>query len=110
MRTGESRHVVAKRLGLGASTVIGWLDNYKKTGSAAPAKFGGYRKPKIAGRWRDWLLDRIGHGDFTLRETIFRAEGPHLTDQTCLYSVSPHRWQRGLFGQLPILTIEANGV
>ena len=64
---GESRHGVAKRLGLGVSTVIRWLDSYKKTGSAAPAKFGGYRKPKIAGAWRDWLLERIGHGGFTLR-------------------------------------------
>ena len=64
---GESRHEVARRLGLGASTVIRWLDSYAKTGSAAPAKFGGYRKPKIAGEWRDWLVERIGRGDFTVQ-------------------------------------------
>jgi putative transposase len=64
---GESRHQVAKRLGLGVSTVIRWLDSYARTGSAAPAKFGGYRKPKIAGKWRDWLIDRIGGGDFTIQ-------------------------------------------
>lgn len=46
---GESRHEVARRLGLGASTVIRWLNSYERKGSAAPAKFGGYRKPKIGG-------------------------------------------------------------
>src|SRR5262245_28241805 len=64
---GESRHQVANRVGLGVSTVIRWLDSYERTGSAAPAKFGGYRKPKIAGKWRDWLIDRIGRGDFTIQ-------------------------------------------
>jgi putative transposase len=64
---GESRHEVARRLGLGASTVIRWLNSYSKTGSAAPAKFGGYRKPKIAGAWRDWLVERIGRGNFTIQ-------------------------------------------
>jgi putative transposase len=64
---GESRHQAARRLGLGVSTVIRWLDSYGKTGSAAPAKFGGYRKPKIAGAWRDWLVDRIERGDFTIQ-------------------------------------------
>ena len=64
---GESRHSVAERLGLGASTVIRWLDRYKKTGTAAPAKFGGYRKPKIIGPYRNWLLERIGRSDFTLQ-------------------------------------------
>lgn len=56
---GESRHVVARRLGLGASTVIRWLDRHQKTGTAAPAKFGGYRQPKIIGAYRDWLVQRI---------------------------------------------------
>ena len=64
---GESRQAVARRLGLGASTVIRWLDRYEKTGTAAPSKFGGYRKPKIIGPHRDWLLERIGRGDFTLQ-------------------------------------------
>jgi putative transposase len=64
---GESRHAVARRLGLGASTVIRWLDRHKTTGSSAPAKFGGYRKPKIAGSYRDWFLERIGRGSFTLQ-------------------------------------------
>ena len=64
---GESRHAVAQRLGLGVSTVIRWLDRHKRTGSAAPAKFGGYRQPKIAGPHKDWLVERIGRGGFTLQ-------------------------------------------
>lgn len=46
---GESRHAVARRLGLGVSTVIRWLDRYQKTATAAAAKIGGSVKPKIAG-------------------------------------------------------------
>jgi putative transposase len=75
---GESRHAVAQRLGLGASTVIRWLDRHKKTGTAAPAKFGGYRKPKITGTYRDWLLERIGLGDFTLQGLAEELEGRGL--------------------------------
>ena len=64
---GESRHAVAQRLGLGVSTVIRWLDRHKRTGSAAPAQLGGYRQPKIAGPHKDWLVERIGRGGFTLQ-------------------------------------------
>ena len=58
VQAGESRHAVASRLGLGAATVIRWLDRFEKTGTAAASKFGGYRKPKIVGTHRDWLLER----------------------------------------------------
>jgi putative transposase len=37
---GESRHAVARRLGLGVSTVIRWLDRHQKTGTAAAVKIG----------------------------------------------------------------------
>ena len=64
---GESRHTVAQRLGVAPSTVIKWLDRHEKTGSSAPAKVGGYRPKKIIGPHRDWLLQRIDRGDFTLQ-------------------------------------------
>jgi putative transposase len=67
VNAGESRHEVARRLGLSASCVIKWLDRFKKTGSAAAAKVGGYRPRKIAGEYREWLLGRIAAGDFTLQ-------------------------------------------
>ena len=71
---GESRHAVAHRLGLGVSTVIRWLDRHQKTGTAAAAKIGGYVKPKIAGVHREWLLERIGRGNFTLNGLTLELE------------------------------------
>ena len=75
---GESRHAVARRLGLGVSTVIRWLDRYQKTGTAAAAKIGGYVKPKIAGSHREWLLERIGRGNFTLNGLTLELEDHEL--------------------------------
>jgi putative transposase len=40
VEAGESRHEVAARFGIAASTVIKWLARYAKTGSAAPAQMG----------------------------------------------------------------------
>ena len=78
VRSGESRHAVAHRLGLGVATVIRWLDRFEKTGTAAASKFGGYHKPKIVGEYRRWLLDRIGRGDFTLQGLASELEGRGL--------------------------------
>lgn len=75
---GESPHAVARRLGLGVSTVIRWLDRYQKTGTAAAAKIGGYVKPKIAGSHREWLLERIGRGNFTLNGLTLELEDHEL--------------------------------
>lgn len=46
VESGESCHEVARRFGIVASTVIKWMDRYKKTGSAAPAKAGGFIDPR----------------------------------------------------------------
>jgi len=64
---GESRHKVAARFGVAASTVIDWLARHAKTGSVAPAKVGGHRPKKIVGTYRDWMLARMKAGDFTLQ-------------------------------------------
>ena len=47
VEAGESRHEVAARFGIAASTVIKWLARHARTGSAAPAQMGGYRPKKI---------------------------------------------------------------
>jgi transposase len=78
VQAGESRHAVASRLGLAAATVIRWLDRFEKAGTAASSKFGGYRKPKIVGAHRDWLLERIKRGDFTLQGLASELEGRGL--------------------------------
>ena len=66
VEAGESRHEVAARFGIAASTVIKWLARHAETGSAAPAKMGGYRPKKIIGKYRDWLLARLEAGAYTL--------------------------------------------
>jgi transposase len=67
VEAGESRHQVAGRFGIAASTVIDWLDRHAKTGSVAPAKVGGHRPKKIVGEYRDWMLARMKAGDYTLQ-------------------------------------------
>lgn len=45
---GSSRNAVAKRFDVAPSTVIKLMTHIKTTGSVAPKKIGGYRKPKLA--------------------------------------------------------------
>ncbi len=69
VNAGESRHAVAKRLGVSPSCVIKWLARYRQTGGVGvkPGKMGGHVPPKIAGEHREWVLTRIGGGDVTLQ-------------------------------------------
>jgi len=67
VNAGESRHQVAARLGLSVSCVIKWMQRVRETGSVAPGKIGGHVPPKIRGANRNWLLERIAAGDFTLQ-------------------------------------------
>src|SRR3954447_6792913 len=67
VNAGQSRRAVAARLGVSASSVIKWLGRFTATGSAAPGKVGGHRRPKIQSEDRAWLLGRIAAGDFTLQ-------------------------------------------
>jgi putative transposase len=55
---GLSCRQAAKRFGVAASTAIGWVKRVRTTGSAAPGKMGGWRRGKIAGQHRDWLVER----------------------------------------------------
>jgi len=67
VKAGQSRHQVAARLGVGVSSVIRWLTRFDRTGNAAPGKIGGHRPPKIRGNDREWLLERMAAGDFTIQ-------------------------------------------
>ena len=62
---GESIRVVAAMFGIAPSTVSKWTGRWRKTGSVAPAKFGGYRRPLLE-PYRDWIGARF-------------AETPELT-------------------------------
>ena len=63
--TGESCRSVSARFGVAVSSVVKWSQRYRDTGSVAPSKMGGYRRP---------ILDP--HHDFII-EQIERV--PHLT-------------------------------
>ena len=54
-REGLSRHQAAARFKVAVSTVIGWVNQLRATGSLAPAKMGGRRPKKLVGGYRDWL-------------------------------------------------------
>lgn len=67
---GLSRHQAAAQFGVGISTAILWVQRFRRTGSVAPDKIGGYKQRKIAGVHRDWLVQRCREADFTLRGLV----------------------------------------
>lgn len=55
---GESIRAVAAVFGIAPSTVSKWAERCRRTGSVAPAKFGGYRRPLLEPH-RDWIGARF---------------------------------------------------
>ncbi len=64
---GLSRRQAAARFGVGESSAIRWVRRFRETGSVAPGQMGGHKPKAIRGADRDWLVERIKQGDFTLR-------------------------------------------
>jgi transposase len=62
---GESSRTVASRFGVAVSSVVKWSQRYRATGSVAPGKMGGHRKPVLAPH-RAFIMERLG-------------QTPHLT-------------------------------
>jgi transposase len=62
---GESCRSVAARFGVAVSSVVKWCQRYRSTGSVAPGKMGGHRKP---------VLDQ--HQAFIMKRL---NQTPHLT-------------------------------
>jgi putative transposase len=68
---GFSRRHAAEHFKIGVSTAIAWLDREKTTGSAAPAKMGGYKPRRIIGEHHEWLVARCRDGThFTIARLI----------------------------------------
>ena len=67
---GLSRRQAAARFGVAESSAIRWVRRYRETGSVAPGQMGGHKPKAIRGADRDWLLERIKAGDFTLRGLV----------------------------------------
>src|SRR5204862_3403981 len=62
---GESCRSVSARFGVAVSSVVKWSQRYRATGSIAPGKMGGHRKPLLEPH-RAFIKKRI-------------AQTPHLT-------------------------------
>jgi transposase len=62
---GESCRAVAARFGVAASSAVKWSQRYRATGSVAPGKMGGHRKP-VLDPYRTFIKERI-------------SQTPHLT-------------------------------
>jgi len=69
-RDGTSRRQAAARFGVAVSTVIKWVQRFRRTGTVAPGRMGGHRPKAIAGEHRHWLIERCRSGDFTLRGLV----------------------------------------
>jgi transposase len=63
--SGETCRSAAARFGVAVSTVVKWSQRYRATGSVAPGKVGGHRKPILTPH-RAFIVERI-------------AQTPHLT-------------------------------
>lgn len=75
VEAGESRRSAARRFGVSASVAVKWLQRVHKTGSVAPDKLGGYRRPALEGE-REWVLARIAEKpDLTLRALAAELSG-----------------------------------
>lgn len=56
---GESCRSVAARFGVSVSSVVKWSQRYRRTGSVAPDKMGGYRR-RVLVPHREFIAERIG--------------------------------------------------
>ncbi len=67
---GMSRHQAAARFGIAVSTAIRWVARFRKTGSAAPSKMGGYKPKTLRGDHALWLIARCQEKDFTISQLV----------------------------------------
>ncbi len=67
---GLSRNQAAARFGVAPSSAIKWVARYRATGSAAPAKMGGYKPRTLSGEHADWLIARCREKDFTISQLV----------------------------------------
>ena len=67
VEAGSSCRAAAKRFGVSESAAIKLMRRYRATGSLAPDKIGGHRRPILEVE-RDWLMSRIAdQADITVR-------------------------------------------
>jgi len=67
---GMTRHQAAARFGVAISSAIKWVARYRKTGSAAPSKIGGYKPRTLRDEHAAWLTARCKEKDFTISQLV----------------------------------------
>src|SRR5271167_1325785 len=67
---GMSRNQAAARYGVAVSSAVKWVARFRRTGSVAPAKMGGYKPKTLRGEHADWLITRCQERDFTLSQLV----------------------------------------
>ena len=65
---GQSCRSVASQFGVAVSSVVKWSQRQRTTGSVAPDKMGGYRKP-ILEPHRSFIVERINQTRTSWRRT-----------------------------------------
>lgn len=84
VRAGSTCRVVADQFGVAVSSVAKWSQLESRTGSVAPGRTGGHRKPILAPHY-DWLMARVEtRSEVTLfapRDAL-RALGVQLSHDT----------------------------
>ena len=84
VRAGSTCRVVADRFGVAFSSVVKWSQRTALTGSVAPGRTGGHRKPILTAH-RDWLMARAEACSevtlFALRDE-HRARGVQVSHET----------------------------
>ena len=58
VESGQTCREVATRFGIAVSSVVKWSQRHRTTGSVAPSKMGGYRRP-VLDPHRDFIVERI---------------------------------------------------
>ena len=70
MAGGRSARATAALFGVSVASVVKWSQRQRRTGSVAPDKIGGHRKPVLLPE-RDWLRARVAaEPDLTLRALL----------------------------------------
>jgi len=67
---GMTRHQAAARFGIAVSSAIKWVARYRRTGSVAPSKTGGYKPKTLRGDHAAWLIERCREKDFTISQLV----------------------------------------
>ena len=64
---GETIRSIAEALAISPSCLPKWTKRKRETGSLAPGRMGGHKKPTLSGEPAAWLRERCRSGPFTTR-------------------------------------------